>query len=301
MSKQTNAFQQLIHYIHEKTEGIDATITESAEIFEQNINEKIPREVDILIEKEINGKNNRIAIECRDRQCKDDIQWVDCLIGKYLHLDVQKVIAVSNSGYSKAAQLKAGVNHIELKTLEEARNIDFYDEFVKIGMAKFFCNFELQQFSLECTPQCKFEITPQLKVFEEDREISTLDELVSHCTEGTNIKIKQYFNQNFLNIFKTKADLNKHVLIEHKIPINGLFVQSPDNLSHKLLSITLLMVGKSAIDEVEVMHRFYESALVTEGKIQLVEFDKEQTLFVAQTAKANEGKIFVKSKKIKAR
>jgi len=38
MSKQTNTFQQLIHYIHNKMEGSNAIVTESAMLSEQNIN-----------------------------------------------------------------------------------------------------------------------------------------------------------------------------------------------------------------------------------------------------------------------
>ena len=60
----------------------------------ENIAAPISREIDVLIEKEINGKTAKIAVECRDRACKDDIEWVDSLVGKYMHLDVHKVIAV---------------------------------------------------------------------------------------------------------------------------------------------------------------------------------------------------------------
>ena len=81
MSKQTNAFQKFIHHIHSKTENTDAKVTESASLIEKNIAEPIAREIDVLIEKEVNGKVAKIAIECRDRSDKDDIKWVDCLVG----------------------------------------------------------------------------------------------------------------------------------------------------------------------------------------------------------------------------
>lgn len=295
MSKQTNAFQQLIHYIHEKIEGVDVTVTESAMIDEQNVDEKIAREVDILIEKTINGKNVRIAIECRDRESKDDIQWVDCLIGKYLNLAVQKVIAVSNSGYSKSAQLKAAANRIELKTLEEALTIDFNNEFIRIGMAAVSCNFKLEQFTFESSPPFKYKPNPQWKVFKDNNQIFTLDELRSNCIK----KFVENFNQNFLKIFKTRADLNQLVLIENTIPINGLFVQSLDGEMHELLSLTVKMIGKPVVNEVEVRQRIYESALITEGKIDASELDKVHTLSVVQVAETNEGKLFIKSKKKK--
>lgn len=300
MSKQTNAFQQLIHYVHEKVEVADSIVTESATIYEQNIDEKISREIDILIEKTINGNNVRVAIECRDRNSKDDIQWVDSLIGKYLNLEVQKVIAVSNSGFSKSAQLKAAANGIELKTLEEALNVDFENEFVKLGMATISCNFNLERIDFEFSPAFKYELIPQLKVFKDNEQILTLDELVVVCVEeGTNKKITPYMNQNFLSIFKTRFDLNKLVMIEHKIPINGLFVQSIEGQFFELLSLTIKMLGKTTVDQFEVKHRAYESALVTEGTAHTAKYDKEYTIYAVQNSEATEGKVFLKSKKIK--
>lgn len=298
MSKQTNAFQQLIHYIYEKIENDNATVTESAMLFEQNVDEKIPREVDVLIEKTINGKQVRIAVECRDREVKDDIQWVDCLIGKYLNLEVQKVIAVSNSGYSKSAQLKAAANGIELKTLQEALDIDFNNEFIKLGIVTIANNFKLKQVTFEFLKPFKDKPTPQLQVFKDENQISTLDELVSFCfEEGTKKKLIPYMNKNFLDIFKTRADLNKFALIEHKIPINKLFVQALDGDLYELSALIITVVGKPTVNKIEIRHRTYESTLITEGKTNADEFDKIHTIYAVQTTKSKEVKTFVKSKK----
>lgn len=73
MSKKTNAFQKLIHHIHNKIENTSAKVTESAFLLEKNINEPVEREIDVLIEKEVNGNIAKIAVECRDRVAKDDI------------------------------------------------------------------------------------------------------------------------------------------------------------------------------------------------------------------------------------
>src|SRR5688572_759202 len=105
MPKRTNDFQKLIHYIYSQMVPEGATVTESALLRERSSLAK--REVDILIEYEIAGTKLRIAVECRDRSRKDDIEWIDGLIGKYRDLEVDKVIAVSNSGFSSDAIEKA--------------------------------------------------------------------------------------------------------------------------------------------------------------------------------------------------
>lgn len=298
MAKQTNAFQQLIHYIYEKLEGQGATVTESALLLEQNVDEEILREVDVLIEKTIDDETVRIAVECRDRNSKDDIQWVDCLIGKYMNLVVHKVIAVSNSGYSKSAQLKAVANRIELMTLEEVINIDFDREFVKLGMASVCLEFKLKQVVFECLPQLK--PTPKLKVFHCDDQIGSVDELLSSIfKELTEKKLASHINQNFLDIFKTREGFNMSVLVEHKIPINNLAIQSNCGTFHKLLSLTLIIMAKPDMEEVEVRHRLFKKALVTNGSFEFDNQDKVHTIFAAQMPQSTEGRFFVKSTKKK--
>lgn len=297
MSKQTNAFQKLIHYIHEKMEGNDATVTESASLLEQGIKEKIAREVDVLIEKNIDGEAVRIAIECRDRASIDDIQWVDCLIGKYQNLDVHKVIAVSNSGYSSAAQLKAKANGIKLMTLQEAMKVDFSSEFTKLGMLTFQLKFKFEHISLHCEPRLTLKPTPDMKVVFDNGFITSLDELVLFCfKEVTGKKLDKYFDTNFLNIFKLKADLDNTVLLEDNIHLNNCSIQLVSEGSYKILSITLVMTGKPIVDEVVTKHRTFESALITEGNVSFEDQEKMHTLFAVQFPRANEGKVFVKTK-----
>ena len=41
---------------------------------------------------------------------KDDIEWIDALVGKFKDLDVHKVLAVSRSGFTRAALKKARIS-----------------------------------------------------------------------------------------------------------------------------------------------------------------------------------------------
>lgn len=297
MTKQTNAFQKLILYIHEALEAKDSKVTESAMLPEKNIEKKILREVDVLIEKNINNSIARIAVECRDRTSKDDIQWVDSLIGKYLNLEVHKVIAVSNSGFSKSAIAKAKANNIELKTLEEALNIDFKVEFKKLGMATISTEFEIKQIKFELKKTGEIKIFPDSEVLENGKTVGILSNLVKFCFEEiTKNKLRPYLNENFLKVYKTRADLKKVPLIEHNIPINGFSVKISEKETVELLSITFILLGNPKVNEVNVKRRMYNNALITEGSFNLPETDKEYTIFAAQTPKSNVGKYFFKSK-----
>lgn len=121
MGKQTNEFQRLIRRIYVQIAGLrGATVRESVMLVDRASGTN--REVDVLVEFAFAGHTHRLAVECRDRKKKDDVQWVDGLIGKYSHLPVNKVVAVSKSGFSEGARQKAAncIIDIELMTLSEA-------------------------------------------------------------------------------------------------------------------------------------------------------------------------------------
>ncbi|MCK4494173.1 MAG: restriction endonuclease [Methylococcales bacterium] len=90
-------------------------------------NDKIPdpdnptqnRQIDITIKKD----NLITHIECRIHKEPQDVKWVEELIGRQISLQADMVIAVSNSGFTKGAVLKAnkyGIAVRDLKQLSEA-------------------------------------------------------------------------------------------------------------------------------------------------------------------------------------
>ena len=297
MSKQTNAFQKLILYIHDITEGTDAKVTESASLMETNISTPIAREIDVLIEKPIDGKVAKIAVECRDRSCKDDIEWVDCLVGKYKNLAVHKVIAVSNSGFSQAVRLKAEANGIELKTINEALKINFGEECHKLQAIYISHMFKLKAVTISFNFPPKKKPKKSTAVYDSNgAAVSDLEGLTQFCyEEGTRKKLIPYYKQHFLNIFKTRADVERHMLIEHAIPINGLYIKSEKGKCF-IGSVTFTLVGLPTMKEIAAKHRKYQEALITENVFDIKEMDKIHTSWIVQFAKDREARLFIKSK-----
>lgn len=132
MPKRTNEFQQIVARIYAVLAGTGAIVQESVLLKENNSDAK--REVDVLVTTSVAGHQIRVAIECRDHSRDQDITWVDSLIGKYINLDVQKIVAVSHTEYSETAVQKAAQHNIELLTLREAQEADWAS---KIGPAAF--------------------------------------------------------------------------------------------------------------------------------------------------------------------
>jgi hypothetical protein len=60
-----------------------------------------------------------ITIECRKRRAREDVTWIEQLATKKESIGAARTIAVSASGFSKAAQTVAASHGIELKTLRD--------------------------------------------------------------------------------------------------------------------------------------------------------------------------------------
>lgn len=77
------------------------------------------REVDGSITFQLNGREERISIECRKRGVKQDVTWIEQLACKMRALKLSGTIAVSSKGFSKAAYAKARRHGITLNTYKE--------------------------------------------------------------------------------------------------------------------------------------------------------------------------------------
>jgi Restriction endonuclease len=60
-----------------------------------------------------------VIIECRDHKQRQDIKWIEQIATKKDDINANKAIAVSSSGFTKAAKDKARAKNIELRTLTE--------------------------------------------------------------------------------------------------------------------------------------------------------------------------------------
>lgn len=90
----------------------------------------IRRELDVGI-RESGSDRILVMIECRDRQNTQDVGWMDCLVGKRDDVDVERVVAVSPSGFSPGARSIARVKGIELRTFQEV-NLETIKDWISL-------------------------------------------------------------------------------------------------------------------------------------------------------------------------
>lgn len=116
--KDSDAFEQQIHRIYELLLGSGAEVTWDDHIPDPD-NPRQPRQIDVTIKRD--GKLT--LVECREQQSRQDVQWIEELIGRRTSLGADAVIAVSSSGFTAGALKKAkryGVIPRDLQRLSDA-------------------------------------------------------------------------------------------------------------------------------------------------------------------------------------
>src|SRR3712207_2141412 len=108
-----------MYLIQSQLAPTSARVEQSAYLTDKAIDSD--REIDILItDPRGNLPPQTIAIECRDRKRKADVEWIDAIIGKYSQIGVRRVVAISRSGFTKNAIKKAKDANIDTLSLGQA-------------------------------------------------------------------------------------------------------------------------------------------------------------------------------------
>jgi hypothetical protein len=122
MPERTTKFQRLTALLHSCLAG-KARVTESALVRDRITGEE--REVDVYIEAEASGYATTIAIEVIETGRKADVTWVERMHARHARLPTDKLVLVSERGFSKPALQKAALLGVEAVTIEEALASDW--------------------------------------------------------------------------------------------------------------------------------------------------------------------------------
>lgn len=112
MSKKSDEFERMITRVHELLEGQEGDVKWDEKIPDPD-NPKQPRQIDILIRK----GNLFNIVECRIHKEKQNVKWIEELIGRRISLNANAVIAVSASGFTSGAIKKAAKYGVILNDL----------------------------------------------------------------------------------------------------------------------------------------------------------------------------------------
>lgn len=122
MPPRTNAFQRLVTLLTATLAG-HAQVTESAMLTDRVTGE--PREVDVLVSATTATYTVNLGIEVIAWARPADTPWIEKMRAKHENLPTDKLILVSESGFSAPAKKKAEFYGIETLTIEEACEADW--------------------------------------------------------------------------------------------------------------------------------------------------------------------------------
>jgi len=109
--------EKLVAKIEQVLNGTDVEIKSPDYIV--GINSKELREIDVSLRARMGSTSLLVILEVRDRGKKEGVSWIEQLAEKREDVQASKVVAVSTSGFSKAAQNTAAHLGIELRVVEE--------------------------------------------------------------------------------------------------------------------------------------------------------------------------------------
>jgi len=199
MPQRTNPFQELVASIMAVFNMPEYRVEES--VLVKNPKTGAVRELDVLITNQRDPRD-RILVECRDHQRKQDVQWIDQLEGKARRLGVGKTVAVSSSGFYDTAVAEAKDRGIETLHLKAAEERDW--RHWQWGLASFGLN-------LRCEPvvtKVELQIHPQFRDrFPSDADPSDIN--LVHVHKKMRCPLKDWI-RGYLRDPKTIAELEAH-------------------------------------------------------------------------------------------
>lgn len=139
MPKRSTPFQAIVHLARQQLATQGVTVTESKLLVDKVLG--IEREVDVVIEGELDGEPIVISIEVIERSRPADVTWVQGMLQKHLNLSTSRLLLVSKAGFSRSAITavdRAGdrVQALTPKIVEadgEAVVTTFYTDYVTYG------------------------------------------------------------------------------------------------------------------------------------------------------------------------
>jgi sporulation protein YlmC with PRC-barrel domain len=280
MPKRTNKFQQLVAFIERELAGAGVKVTESVELEEYA--DSSDREVDILIEAELNGHPVRMALECRDRSRPQDKEWIDSLIGKFRDLKIDRVIAISSSGFTRGALQKASQVNIGTLSLQEASQADWPSEFIRT-FSKFLvksyqgisAHFEYRG---DRKPQSIGDAFKKAVIVSGDGSVDgTVEEVVMRLyQQDTTTAINLVIDTEVLEIMRKGKDEERDFHVPYNVT-DRLLVDM-DGSKFPIVSITLTVRIRLQLVPADDRHYLYNRTPIT---ISSIDVDPDEALSIA--------------------
>ena len=167
------------------------------------------REVDVSLRSRIGSSNILVIVECRDRKGDEDVTWIEQLSKKRESVRADKAVAVSSSGFSEPAILKASKENIELRTLDEIDPEEIGNWFEDKEGTQLICNVLFKDLSFTLSDGSKID----------GKRVNLNSPIFKRIRDGRELSLSEFWIELPKPIFYAGVpEDGKHV--ERKITIN---------------------------------------------------------------------------------
>jgi hypothetical protein len=145
--KPSKSFEQQIHRVYEFLEGSGVQVTWDDHIPDPD-NPSQPRQIDMTVKRD--GKLT--LVECRHQRSRQNVKWIEEMMGRRVSLKADSAIAVSSSGFTSGALNKAKRYGILTRDLRELTEREIRGWGRRIALTLYFYEYSELELSLylEC-------------------------------------------------------------------------------------------------------------------------------------------------------
>jgi restriction endonuclease len=115
MPRRGRALEQLVAELERVLGPTDVVIRSPEYIVGRHTGKR--REVDVSLRTKVGSADLFVMIECRDRQGKQDVTWIEQVAVKQEDVGANKAVAVCPDGFTQGARQLAGAKQIDLRTI----------------------------------------------------------------------------------------------------------------------------------------------------------------------------------------
>lgn len=260
MPKRTNPFQELIALIESVLVGSGACLTESEELVDRHTGKR--REVDVVIRNRVGTHEIVISVECTATGRPATVEWVEQQHGKHASLETDKLILVSQAGFTAEAQVKADGLGISALSLSEAGQLDWEATVLKIPSITLASYLEpvITQVTAVLRPECASIDDLDPSEFGEGHLIPSDDDVGPTCMEYVNRRFSDpRFVEQLLQMIPDDGDWTIEVELPLKDgvrlettaggrhPISALLVKASCKVEHRDVPLSRVTYGPAAV------------------------------------------------------
>jgi hypothetical protein len=223
------------------------------------------REVDIVIETTVGPHPVRVGVEVIDHGRKASSPWIESIAKKHEHLEIDKTIVVSRSGFHRPALAKAAACKIDAFTFAEATALDWKARIDAIPRVM------IDAFLMPYVTGCRvdFSEAQSTRWFENREKELPAMELFSASNEpcGTLLSFIQRIvaAPSVVEALQQHAFVNTGTALEAEVPLNhGSYLRAADGRRFAVARITITaLCSRSVVDSTMWRGRFGETAVVS--------------------------------------